>query len=85
MKGLINWILLGFFGIYFVTSVISLVRRIRRGNKVHKFRMMIIDTYPFDVYETLPPFEEMCEDGLELRIENYIENINDFKEYQSSK
>ena len=79
---IINWFLFGIFVLCFITTVIQLVKRFRRANAVHKFRMMVIDVYPPEVYFALPSFDEMCEDGEELLIENYIENIEEFKEYQ---
>lgn len=53
-----------------------------RIHAVSKFRMMVIKRYPPEVYLVLPSLKEMVKDGLELKIENYIENIHEFKEYQ---
>ena len=72
-----------FLAVYLIISIVLFIRnkreikrldlRIKRIDDVHDFRVYVLQHYPFYIYEMLPEFDEMVDDGKELMLKSYID------------
>ena len=59
-------------GIY--DLIYTLPRMEKRINDVYDFSVFVLTYYP-DLFEQLPSYEEMLDDGKELKLESYIKDF----------
>ena len=60
-------------------TYVRLKRAIKRNAEVYDFISYVVANYPPEVYYVLPSYSELLFSDVELTLDNFIENIEDFK------
>ena len=67
---------IGLIGIAHCIYQISLSNKLlKRNERVHSLRHWILINLPFDVYESLPTYEEMLNSSKPIQIEYWIKSL----------